>query len=58
MYLCICCDITEKDVEKDPQLANYIGSICGACVSDGGVLGFDGADEKVTDNSSDHDTIE
>lgn len=58
MYLCICCDITEKDIEKDPTLALYIGSVCGACISDGPDTGFDGANEHLMDNSIDHDTIE
>lgn len=58
MYLCICCNITEKDLEQNPELINYIGSVCGACVSDGAEYGFDGAHEILMDNSPDHDTIE
>jgi hypothetical protein len=58
MYLCICCNITQKDVEEKPELKHYIGSVCGACVSDGPAYGFDGAGKTLVDNSSDHDTIE
>ena len=58
MCLCICCNITEKDVEKDPELRNYIGNICGACLNFGPDTGFDGANETLVDNSPDHDTIE
>jgi hypothetical protein len=58
MYLCICCNITEEDVKEKPELANYIGSVCGACIPYGPELGFDGAYEKLVDNSPDHDTIE
>lgn len=58
MYLCICCNITESDVEKDPTLKNYIGSVCGACIPDGPDIGFDGAYEQFSDSADDHDTIE
>jgi bacterioferritin-associated ferredoxin len=58
MYLCICCDITEKDVKENPKLRRYIGSVCGACISDGADTGFDVVDEILVDNSPDHDTIE
>ena len=58
MYLCICCDITEKDVEENPKLKRYIGSVCGGCISDGGVLDFDRVRETIVDSTDDHDTIE
>ena len=51
MYLCICCSITDSDVEEKPELANLIGSVCGRCISDGGDLAFDGACEDLIDNS-------
>jgi len=57
MYLCICCDITERDIKENPELQQFIGSICGACISDGPELGFDGAIENLEDNSVDGDTI-
>jgi hypothetical protein len=58
MYLCICSNITEKDLKNNPELAKYIGSVCGACLSDGPAYGFDVAGEQLVDNSDDHDTIE
>lgn len=51
MYLCICCNITENDIKENPELIKYIGSICGACISDGGDIGFDKASESLMDNS-------
>jgi len=36
MYICICCNITEKDVEKNPELLNLVGSVCGSCIDVGG----------------------
>ena len=37
-YICICNNITEKDLERDPGLICLIGTTCGKCVSDGGDL--------------------
>jgi bacterioferritin-associated ferredoxin len=34
MYLCICCDITNKDIEENPELEELIGSVCGRCLED------------------------
>lgn len=57
MYLCICCNITQKDIEEKPELKHYIGSVCGACLNFGPDRGFDVIDERLTDDSLDHDTI-
>lgn len=32
MILCICNNIREQDVKKQPELANLIGSCCGRCL--------------------------
>lgn len=38
MYICICCDITEKDIEENPELLDLVGSVCGSCIDDGGEM--------------------
>jgi len=53
MYLCICCDITQKDLDKNPEFKKLIGSVCGKCISDGGDPDFDRACEDSTDNPPD-----
>ena len=57
MYLCICNEITEKDLEEYPELAELIGTCCGKCISDGADTGFDGASEQSMDSSNDHVTV-
>lgn len=32
MYLCICNNISEKDLLEEPFLINKIGSSCGKCI--------------------------
>jgi len=32
MILCICNNIREQDIKKQPELANLIGSCCGRCL--------------------------
>lgn len=34
MYLCICNNISEKDLLKEPFLINKIGTCCGKCIED------------------------
>jgi len=34
MYLCICNNISEKDLLKEPFLINKVGSRCGKCIED------------------------
>jgi hypothetical protein len=59
MYLCICNEITESDIDKDPSMLLLMGTGCGKCVSDGGVpeidLGqkIDGQCGVATDRNSD-----
>ena len=35
MYVCICNAITEKDIEKNPELNTLIGTVCGKCLNNG-----------------------
>lgn len=37
MFICICNNITEEDLRRDPGLISKIGIVCGQCVSDGDV---------------------
>lgn len=32
MYLCICNNISEKDLLEEPFLVNKIGTVCGKCI--------------------------
>jgi bacterioferritin-associated ferredoxin len=32
MILCICNNIREQDIKRQPELANLIGSCCGRCL--------------------------
>jgi len=34
MIVCVCNNISEKDLEKNPELINIVGSKCGICVRD------------------------
>ena len=34
MILCICNNIREQDIKRQPELANLIGSCCGRCLID------------------------
>ena len=33
MYVCICNNISSKDLEKDPSLIDKVGSKCGKCIA-------------------------
>lgn len=35
MYICICCNITENDIEDNSELLNLVGSVCGTCIFEG-----------------------
>jgi bacterioferritin-associated ferredoxin len=45
MFICICNEITERDLEKDPGLISKIGTECGKCLSDGAE--FDSTDIEI-----------
>jgi hypothetical protein len=34
VILCICNNIREQDVKKQPELINLVGSCCGRCLLD------------------------
>ena len=34
MILCICNNIREQDIKRQPELAKLIGSCCGRCLLD------------------------
>jgi bacterioferritin-associated ferredoxin len=34
MILCICNNISEHDIKKNPELAILIGSCCGKCTAE------------------------
>jgi len=34
MILCICNNIREQDIKRQPELAKLIGSCCGRCLID------------------------
>jgi len=33
MYVCICNNISTKDLERDPSLIDKVGSKCGKCIA-------------------------
>jgi len=33
MYVCICNNISTKDLERDPSLIHKVGSKCGKCIA-------------------------
>ena len=34
MYVCVCNNITEQDLERDPELKKLLGTECGKCIGD------------------------
>jgi bacterioferritin-associated ferredoxin len=36
MIICSCNNITEKDIEEDPELSSIVGTCCGGCVAQEG----------------------
>lgn len=34
MIVCVCNNISEKDLKKNPELINVVGSKCGVCIRD------------------------
>jgi bacterioferritin-associated ferredoxin len=40
MYVCICKNITESDLIKDPSLKSQIGTECGMCIDAEEIIDF------------------
>lgn len=51
MYVCVCNNITEKDLERDPELKKLLGTKCGKCMSFKHIpVAIDGLKRVNTDN--------
>jgi len=40
MYVCICNNISTKDLEKDPSLIDKVGTKCGKCIAPSNAQSF------------------
>lgn len=36
MIICICNNISERDIEENPELSSMVGNCCGGCVAQEG----------------------
>lgn len=53
MIICICNNISQKDLDENPLLAQVIGSYCGKCIFEGGEVVSTNRSESIKDSPID-----